>query len=246
MPRGARNARTISRNLRRLRALTSSLALVAAATVGDAAVHPIPATGLDHIIVGAPDLDRAVSEFEWRTGVRAVYGGSHPGAGTRNALIALGDGAYLEIIAPDPNPTTPSEFGKFLGSLTTMTALGWAYHTADLGALHAALRARGVYVARIEPGSRKRPDGRTLHWLTFEIASEEDVSPFFIAWSRGSPHPSLTAARGCRLAQFLVGGPLKPNVVRALSLTGKSSVWRRNASAGIHVVLRCRKGTIRF
>jgi hypothetical protein len=223
-----------------------ALALIASSTVASGAERPVPATGLDHILVGAPDLDRAVAQVERRTGVRAVYGGSHPGVGTRNALIALGNGAYLEIIAPDPKQPKPSEFSKFVGSLKTMTPLGWAYHTANLDALRSALRSSGVHVERIEPGSRKRPDGRTLRWRTFEIGAEEDVSPFFIEWGKGTPHPSLTAARGCRLAQFTVGGPLKPNIVRALALTKKSAVWTRSAPAGLHVALQCRRGTIRF
>jgi len=224
-------------------AIAAWLAVTSAAA---APAPPIPATDLDHILVGAPDLDRAIAEVERRTGVRAIYGGSHPGVGTRNALIAIGNGAYLEIIAPDPTQPKPSEFGKFVGSLKTMTPLGWAYHTTNLDGLRTAMRARGVHVERIEPGSRKRPDGRTLRWRTFEIGSEEDVSPFFIEWGRGSPHPSLSAARGCRLSQFSVGGPLKPNIARALAVIGKSAVWRRNAPAGLHVALQCRKGTIRF
>ena len=231
-----------------MRTLIGGLALAPlflAQSVAAARPH-IPATGLDHIIVGAPDLDRAVTEVERRTGVRAVYGGSHPGASTRNALIALGNGAYLELIAPDPMQTKSSEFAKFLGGLKVMTPLGWAYHSADLSALRSALAATGVHVERIAPGSRQRPDGRTLRWRTFEVGSDEDVSPFFIEWGRSSPHPSLSAAQGCRLARFNVGGPLKPNVVRALALTGKSAVWQRSAGPGLHVALRCRGGAIRF
>jgi hypothetical protein len=226
---------------------TARAALLTAsfASASTAAPVAVPATGLDHILLGAPDLDRGVAEVRRLTGVRAVYGGSHPGAGTRNALIALGNGAYLEIIAPDPKQK-PSELGAYIRSLHKLTPIGWAYHTRDLEGLREALAMRSVHVHQIVPGSRRRPDGRTLSWRTFEIGSEEDVAPFFIQWGRGSPHPSLDAAPGCRLAGMSVGGRLKVNVERALAIVGQSAIARPNAAPGLHFAMRCRGGAVRF
>ena len=204
----------------------------------------VPPTGLDHILVGAPDLDSASDAIARQTGVRPMPGGSHPGAGTRNALLSLGNGAYLEIIAPDPSQKA-ADFGKFVSQLAKPTPLGWALHTGDLGALHSALAARGVRVEPIRAGSRVRPDGRTLHWRSFEIGPEEDVSPFFIEWSKESVHPSTEAPQGCRVDQVRVGGAVKPNMRKALRITGQDGVLSPNAPAGLHFRLLCPGGSMR-
>src|SRR5215510_7380506 len=88
---------------------------------------------VDHLVYATPDLDASVNDLERRLGVRATTGGQHPGRGTRNALIALGPAAYLEIIGPDPaqpDPDTPRNFG--IDTLKEPRLGTWAAKGTDL------------------------------------------------------------------------------------------------------------------
>src|SRR5438105_15401082 len=54
-------------------------------------------TGIDHLVIVTRDLGQAIAEYRG-LGFSVVPGGRHP-VGTENALIALRDGAYIELIA---------------------------------------------------------------------------------------------------------------------------------------------------
>ena len=159
---------------------------------------------LDHILFGTHELQRGIDFVEKHTGVRAQFGGVHPGRGTQNALLSLGERRYLEIIAPDPaQPHVKNLIAKGLRSLQGNALVGWAAHVDNLSALADRLRAAGVVYSGPTPGSRKRPDGRVLEWKTLELADTAfGILPFFIEWSPGTIHPSVDAPKGCSLARF--------------------------------------------
>jgi len=62
---------------------------------------------LDHLVVGALTLEEGARYVERLLGVPTQPGGQHVRLGTHNRLLNLGNGAYLEIIAIDPNGSAP-------------------------------------------------------------------------------------------------------------------------------------------
>jgi glyoxalase-like protein len=157
---------------------------------------------LDHFILGCDDLDRGIDFVEKHTGVRAAFGGVHPGRGTRNALLSLGERKYLEIMAPDPAQQVTPQIPR-LRELKETRIVGWAVHPADLNQLVAHLSEAGVAFKDPQPGSRQRPDGKVLHWKSLTLNDDHDgLLPFFIEWSADSLHPSADAPKGCRLVHF--------------------------------------------
>ena len=174
-------------------------------------VEEVPAL-LDHVLLGCSDLDRGIAFVEERTGVRAAVGGVHPGRGTRNALVSLGERRYLEIIAPDPKQSDIQPWAAqqltHLKELTPPRLIGWAVHPGDIEAVARRLRELGVAFQEPRPGSRSRPDGHVLKWKSLSLANDRHgLLPFFIEWDANSVHPSADAPRGCHLERFAIVDP---------------------------------------
>src|SRR5215471_20228939 len=88
-------------------------------------IAAVPAD-LDHVLLGINSLEQGISWLEERSGVHAVFGGVHPGRGTRNALISLGPHRYQEIIAPDPQqPGVSNEMVDRLRPIQEPRLIGW-------------------------------------------------------------------------------------------------------------------------
>jgi catechol 2,3-dioxygenase-like lactoylglutathione lyase family enzyme len=167
---------------------------------------------LDHLLLGCSDLDQGIDFVEKYTGVRPAMGGVHPGRGTRNALLALDKGRYLEVIAPDPQQKEIPKVGAgVLGELKQLEAprlVEWAARTLNIEASAERLRKYGVAFHGPTPGSRARPDGHMLHWKTLNLDDNQDsLLPFLIEWGADTAHPSEDAPAGCRLESFAVAGP---------------------------------------
>ena len=201
---------------------------------------------LDHILLGSPELQAGVDFVEQRTGVRATFGGVHPGRGTQNALLSLGERRYLEIIAPDPaQPGVKNPIASNLHSLTEPRLVGWAAHPGSVSAFAEKLRAAGIKFAGPTPGSRKRPDGQLLKWQIVSLAdTASGLLPFFIEWGQDSVHPSVDAPKGCKLLRFAAETPDPEKVAASLKTLNLDLPVRKAQKPSLHAIISGPKGNL--
>lgn len=109
---------------------------------------------LDHILLGSSCLDEGIAFPRKHQGVTAASGGVHPGRGTHNALLSLGEKGYLEIIAPAPQqPNTHDPCG--LSKLTGPRLVSWAARPGGLNPSATRLENAGVAFDGPTPGSKR-------------------------------------------------------------------------------------------
>ena len=225
------------------------LALTAVAAVAPGsqwAAEKVPAM-FDHLLLGCSDLDQGIVFVESHTGVRPAIGGVHPGRGTRNALLSLGQLHYLEVIAPDPaqttTPTTRAELPVMLKRLTSPTLVDWAVHTSDIVGVADRLRKAGITFHGPSAGSRAWPDGKMLHWQTLNLDNDrEGLLPFFIQWGADTVHPSADAPAGCKLESFAVVSPESALLSSEFQKLGIDVQVASGSSARLRVVIAGPKG----
>jgi hypothetical protein len=134
---------------------------------------------IDHVIYGVRDLQRAAQRFEEDFGLRATDGGEHPGFGTRNRILPVGRGQFIELMAvadaTSKHPLATALTGWLQGG-DRLVAL--CLRPADLDATAARLSTP------VAPAERHNPDGHVLRWRLagVEAALGPERLPFFIDW----------------------------------------------------------------
>jgi catechol 2,3-dioxygenase-like lactoylglutathione lyase family enzyme len=194
---------------RSILALAGALAFRARGAGAPAVPEPF-----DHMLLGCGDLDKGIEFVEGHLGVRAAIGGVHPGRGSRNALLALGERRYLEIIAPDPQQPRSSDVRQ-LYKIDSPRLIEWAAHVDDIEAVVQRLTGAGIAFEPVRAGARQRPNGQTLRWKALALKDNlGGLLPFFIEWSKDAVHPAADSPKGCRIDRFSLARP-DPDELRA-------------------------------
>ena len=219
------------------------LAALAAAVVFVSPLAVPPRPQIDHVVVAIRSLAEGIAQFEALTGVTAGAGGRHPGRGTENALVSLGGGSYLEIIAPQKDAKLSPADAK-MRDLTRLTIIDWAVRVIDVDEALASLRRAGFTTSPPQPGARLTPAGERLDWMTFGLATAADKTPirgapFFIRWSPNTRHPSTTSPGGCALEGLVVQDPASDRLGAVLGSLGVSGVTIASGAAKIEATIGC-------
>ena len=137
-----------------------------------------------------------------------MAGGRHPGWGTANCIVPLGD-AYLELVTVvDAAAAARSSFGRWVSALQrdVLRPVGWAVRTEELDDVASRLGLT------IEGGSRTGRDGGLVCWRSAGVdeAAAEPALPFFIEWAPGTQlpghAPTVHAAGKVCVAEVRVSG----------------------------------------
>jgi len=214
----------------------------------------VPSTvPVDHVILATDALDRGIDLLRNATGVTPIRGGVHPGRGTQNALLGLGQGRYLELIAPNPDDTaasaraTAAARNAYFRQFKRLTPIGWAVHVSDIGAERARLVSAGLRPGPITPGSRATGDRRLLRWQTLNPwGQDRGVLPFVIAWDAATQHPSATAPAGCTLAGLQIVSSSADSLRSPFVRAGWPVSIVRGAPEHLELALACVGGEVHF
>ncbi|GAB4009328.1 VOC family protein [Nocardioides ultimimeridianus] len=163
---------------------------------------------LDHLSYAAgPDgLDSTAERLGAALGVEFGEGGVHPRFGTRNRILPMSNGTYLEVVEALDHPASDkAPFGQAVKARSAAGGgwLGWVVAVPDITVVEQRL---GRSAAQ---GSRHRPDGTELRWQQIGVNGliADPQLPFFIQWeSDRALHPSADSDGEASLVALEIAG----------------------------------------
>lgn len=161
---------------------------------------------MDHVSYAcAPgELAEVVQRLGADLGAPFTDGGIHPSFGTRNFVLPMADGTYIEVVAALDHPAAEkAPFGRAVRQRADEGGgwLGWVIAVDDIASAESRLGRGSV------AGHRIRPDGADLRWRQIGILDliDDPQLPYFIQWEHQGDHPS-TPGGDVRLASIEMCG----------------------------------------
>lgn len=163
---------------------------------------------LDHLSYAAgPDgLESTARRLGALLGEDFVDGGIHPGFGTRNRVLPLAGGTYLEVVSVLDHPASDKvPFGQLVRERSAVGGgwIGWVVSVDDITAVELRLGRPSVL------GNRHRPDGFDLQWRQIGVQGlqADPQLPFVVQWDvDAANHPSAGASGAVGLTALEIAG----------------------------------------
>jgi hypothetical protein len=164
---------------------------------------------LDHVSYACESdgLDATAGRIAEKLGVSAVKGGNHPRFGTRNKIIPLLDGKYIEVVEVLEHPAAENQpFGQAVRARSEAGGgwMGWCVSVKDLAPFEQRLGRESV------PGNRRFPDGQNLSWRQIGIKGliQDPQVPYLLRWDDGTEalHPSRAEQPEASLTRITLAG----------------------------------------
>jgi hypothetical protein len=161
---------------------------------------------LDHVsyVTSHDQLADTVQRLGSRLGSTFIDGGIHPRFGTRNFILPLQNGHYLEVVCPLDHPAAgASPFGAAVSKRAAEGGgwLTWVVSVDDVSKVEARLGRSAV------EGHRKKPDGQDLSWKQIGVLGtlQDKQLPFFIEW-KSLEHPSTDGKPRAKITHIEIVG----------------------------------------
>jgi hypothetical protein len=163
---------------------------------------------LDHVsyAAGPEGLEGTAARLGELLGEEFRDGGVHPRFGTRNMVLPLTAGTYVEVVAVLDHPASDkAPFGQAVRARSQDGGgwLGWVVSVDDIAKVEERLGRESVQ------GNRHRPDGVELRWRQIGVKGlqADPQLPFFIEWNVDrSLHPSAGATGNVSLECLEIAG----------------------------------------
>jgi hypothetical protein len=198
----------------------------------------MPRCELDHLVIAASSLEAGVTYLEQTLGVHVPEGGKHPLMGTHNCLMQIGNGAFLELIAIDPDapkPDHPRWFNlddpQLQASIAERPRLHtWVVRTDNIADV---VSASPISPGQIEDGRR----GDRVWNITIRAdgtLAEDGLFPTLIEWPDFAGPATGMADLDCQLESLILTHRDPDGLLESLSTIGADHLVKIDHGSEAH------------
>ncbi|KAL3912237.1 MAG: hypothetical protein SGILL_006962 [Bacillariaceae sp.] len=178
---------------------------------------------LDHVVLAAPDLEKAMQQFEKLTGIAPTHVGPLQGLGAKTAHVGLDNNRYIEILAPDDED--PGPLGEELKKLEdgSLTPYHYAIRSSEVsrlieGYVYDVLGWDPDHIAMVQA----LPDNSLRQWdlLTMYGHDMGGAAPYYVKWNDHARHPTASIPLNATLTLCKVRVPEHHDVHKLITGVG--------------------------